>query len=257
MKFNYAYRTPDNEQHRGVIRASSRDAAYAALKAQGIKPSHVDEAPGFFNKLFGKGKRWIAIAILGFAAVVFGLVAYRLHCGVEIAQQESLFDDRAQLYGDPVVIGECERTGWTNVFHSAFDCFLATYAIPGKEVTSVARVEAQSFDPAPVAVLETDLAEVKQMKRMVNGMKRELSAYVKAGGTLEMYVRRLRIRQMAERNIFITARRQMLSSDDVIVWHAKNAELRARGLPMVSMEDENRPAFPKGQNSPLTGNRKF
>ena len=64
MKFLYTYRTPDNKQHRGEIAAATKEAAYAALRAQGIKAGHVDEAPGVFNKLFGKGKRWMAIAVL-------------------------------------------------------------------------------------------------------------------------------------------------------------------------------------------------
>ena len=65
MLFNYEYRTSGNEPRRGSLRARTRDDVYAELKARGIRPSRVFEAPGFLNKLFGKGKRWLAILALG------------------------------------------------------------------------------------------------------------------------------------------------------------------------------------------------
>lgn len=70
MKFLYEYRTSDNAKHSGTISAASRDAAYAAIKVLGVRPSRVVEAPGFFNKLFGKGKRWLAIAALGVLVII-------------------------------------------------------------------------------------------------------------------------------------------------------------------------------------------
>ena len=57
MKFIYQYRTSDNEVKRGEIVAPDREAAFQLLRAQGIKPARLEEAPGVFNKLFGKGKR--------------------------------------------------------------------------------------------------------------------------------------------------------------------------------------------------------
>ena len=57
MKFRYEYRTRDNARHEGVIDAPDREGVYAALKAQGVRPSFVAEVPGFFNKLFGKVKQ--------------------------------------------------------------------------------------------------------------------------------------------------------------------------------------------------------
>lgn len=70
MKFNYEYRTSDNKLHEGVVSAASRDDAFAVLKARGIRPGRVTEAPGVFNKLFGKGKRWIAIVALAVALAI-------------------------------------------------------------------------------------------------------------------------------------------------------------------------------------------
>ena len=236
MKFIYQYRTPDNKQHRGVVRAASKDAAYATLKAQGIKPGRVEEAPGFFNKLFGKGKRWLAIAALAIVAAVAVAVAEKSRRTVENERTEQMFEERAQLYGDPVVIGECEACGWTNVFATAFDCILAQYAIPGRTVAkSVVHDSVGGGDDltAPIEIAESDLREIAQMKRMVNGMKRELAEYLKDGGSVRGYLKRLDIRQRAERGIFETIQRELLRTKNPGEWKTKNAELRDRGLPMV------------------------
>ena len=92
MKFLYEYRTSDNAKHSGTICAGSRDAAYAAIKALGVRPSRVVEAPGFFNKLFGKGKRWIAISLLAAVAVV---LVCQLH-KAEVAVAENVFNPSEQ-----------------------------------------------------------------------------------------------------------------------------------------------------------------
>lgn len=235
MKFTYQYRTSDNVVHHGVINAASRDAVFAALKAKGIKPGRVDEAPGFFNKLFGKGKRWIAIVVLAVIAVVFAL-SYEMQ--VRVGDEQDLIEERAQLYGDPVVIGECTAAGWTNVFSRAFDCYLAKYAVPGVKVSSGAaapKYEAGELDYCAVA--ESDLDEIAQMKRMVNGIKKEMAEYLEAGGTRDGYLKRLDIRQRAERGIFETTQREIMRAKDHSVWKAKNAELRAMGLPMVAIDE--------------------
>ena len=60
VRFVYQYRTHDNAVRSGEVSAADRDAAYRALKEKGIRPSRLEEAPGLANKIFGKGKRWIA-----------------------------------------------------------------------------------------------------------------------------------------------------------------------------------------------------
>ena len=240
MKFLYQYRTPDNKPHRGVICAPTKEAAYAAIKAQGIKPGRVEEAPGFFNKLFGKGKRWIAIGVLCTLCLVLCAVVYTQGARHEAQSTNHTppdILDRAQLYGDPVVIAECEAAGWTNVFAAALDRYLVHYAIPGRAVPPPADVPQSPFDLSPVAVSDGDLAEVAQMKRMVNGMKRELAEYLSDGGSFDGYRKRLDIRQRAERNFYEICRARILSTKSHEEWKVRNAQLRAKGLPMVEPPD--------------------
>ncbi len=190
MKFVYEYRTADNVRHTGSITAPDKDAVYAALKAKGIRPSRVTEAPGFLNKLFGKYKRWTAIVLL--SALVAWLLVMILS-GEGADGGAGRLSPRAQLYGDPVVVRECEDALWTNVFASAFDCRLAQYAIPGRvpnlvEPMASALPETPDAAVAFVEIAEEDLAEIVHMKRMVNGIKQELSDYITAGGTLVKYL---------------------------------------------------------------------
>lgn len=236
MKFVYEYRTRENVPKNGTIDAPTRDDVYAALKARGIRPSRVVEAPGIANKLFGKGKRWIAIAVL--LLVSLSLFFSLRTTKMEIAEM-NLFEDRAQLFGDPVVIRECEASAWTNAFTVAFDQYLARYAIPGRSVEPIVVVPPSAEEATRfVEIGEKELAEIAQMKRMVNGMKRELAVYLKAGGTVGGYMKRLVIRQKAERGIFEAAKRAILRAKDHAVWKEKNAELRAMGLPMVELPEE-------------------
>ena len=46
MKYTYAYKDSDGKRHEAAIEAPSRDAAFAALREQGIRPIKVVAADG-------------------------------------------------------------------------------------------------------------------------------------------------------------------------------------------------------------------
>ena len=150
--------------------------------------------------------------------------------------ESKLYEDRTQLYGDPVVIGECVASGWTNVFSSAFDLYLCKYAIPGQNVTH-ARMPAE-VSLEPVAILPSDFVEVARMKRMVNGIKREMQEYLNAGGTVKGFSKRLAARQRSEIMYYRRVKEELSRSSDPKVWRDKNADLRVLGLPMVGLEGD-------------------
>lgn len=251
MKFTYQYRTRDNVVCSGEVDAPTRDDAFVQLKAQGIKPSRVEEAPGLFNKLFGKGKRWIAISVLGVAvvALLLGVMALRnrMNSLAAALEDSNLYAERAQIYGDPAVLRDAESKEWQNVFTNEVELLLAQYAIPGKPVVRRARaidatvLNQLSAAMQPIEVRTQDLAEIAQMKRIVNGMKRELRDYLAAGGRLDGYARRLAARQREEIDLYGRVRIELERSKDETLWQTRNAALRRMGLPMVDRDPERPP----------------
>ena len=250
MKFIYQYRTPDNKQHEAVISAPTKDAAYAALKAQGVKPGRMYEAPGVFNKLFGKGKRWIAIVVLGALCLVLCLV-------VRSMKEESAYlgsvdfitsTARRQLVGDIAVIEKGIKEGWGDVFDQEGERYLASFAIPSVGTpyarSALSDAEVLASLGREVLVNEDDGIEARQIKSMVVGMKDELRRYLAAGGKVEVYRKRLVERQSEEiaihhrvKNEVENARKSMKENEFVAYWEKRNAELRNLGLRLVPMPE--------------------
>ena len=245
MKFLYTYRTPDNKQHRGEITAVTKEAAYAALRAQGIKPGHVDEAPGVFNKLFGKGKRWMAIAVL---VVVCGVLVAIIH-STPTPPTYTSFDDgtRRQVIGDTAVIEKGIRTGWAEVFPEEGERFLASFAIPGvpagQRNTKVEEIEAALS--RRIEQTAADGIEVRQIKAMVEGMKDELRQFLADGGTIVEYGEELVKRQEEELGYYTRAKAEIESAKKsgmseaqvTELWEKRNAALRRMGVKLVPLPE--------------------
>lgn len=249
MKFLYEYRTPDNVKHSGVISASDRDAAYAELKKRGIKPSRLNDAPGFFNKLFGKGKRWLAIGVLCVLVVASALVIRSNNRTIQtIGQSQDVFDSpmRRQVIGDPAIIEKGIRTGWSDVFALDGDRFLASFAIPGAtpaiRATSEPEIEkALSSSVTP----ESGSLEARQICAIVEGLKQELREYLADGGTIAKYGRRIVRRQEEEIGYYhrvkaeIDAAVKAKTSDAELdrLLEDRNAKLRVMGIRPVVLSD--------------------
>lgn len=256
MRFVYQYRSSDNEVHVGEICAPDREAVFAALRANGIRPGMVKEAPGFFNKLFGKGKRWIAIAVL--STLLAALAIYVIALRSMVASSSSIADveRRGQIYGDPLVLQKCESGHWRDFLSNEGDVILARFAQPGdSQVLREPRIgNAQLLSESAaedVEVLESDIPEVARMKRMVNWMKRELRSYMSAGGTFDGYLDRLYERQRTEAKIYESRlldleriRMAVATSNGANVaealkqWELINGELRDLGLKTVEVPQE-------------------
>jgi len=252
VKFLYEYRTPDNAKHNGVICASDREAAYAELKKRGIKPSRFAEAPGFFNKLFGKGKRWIAIAVLGALVVVSAFVIRSNNRTIRtIEQSQDVFDStmRRQVIGDPAIIERGIRTGWADVFEHEGDRFLASYAVPGAipAVRNTTEAELQRSLAQSARCESPDGIEARQICAIVQGLKIELRDYLADGGTLAKYGQRIVKRQEEEigyyhrvRNeIENAAKTKMTDGELEKLCERRNVVLRQLGIRPVTLPDRN------------------
>ena len=253
MKFIYTYRTSDNVLHEGTVNAATKDAAYALLRGRGIKPGQMKEAPGLFNMILGKYKRWIAIVLLALTAAFLLMTVSRQEAAIrQVAQSADGPLDRRQLLGDDTVISRGIETDWAVVFPRSCDRFLARFAQPGFPVPRIepevmremAEKIRESLDE-PIPVNDSDLDEYKQIKRIVAGMREELSAYLKDGGSVPEYLECLVQRQMYEANLRAKARIQLAnvrrakSHDEYMAeWKKTNLELRAIGLALIPIEDE-------------------
>lgn len=266
MKFLYEYRTPDNAKHNGVICASDREAAYAALKKQGIKPSRFSEAPGLFNKLFGKGKRWMAIGVLAVAATVSTFLAFSRGGSASTVGVDEMLDSmmRRQVIGDALVVEKGIKTGWADVFALEGERFLASYAIPG----AAPAVRATSEEEIRKALdhdcrktensvgknsslithhssLEPASLEARQVRAMVEGMKQELRDYLADGGTIAKYGRRIVRRQQEEIGYYNRVKNEIENATKAKMtdaaleelWEQRNTVLRKLGIRPVSLAD--------------------
>ena len=258
MKFIYSYNTKQNERREGlVISAPNRDAAFSELNRQGIRPYRLYPAPGLWNRLSGIGWRGLAIVVL--AAALASALAFALFLNEDIVQLEKDEDVREivtgaitsrvrrQMIGDQGVIEKGIRTGWSEVFDHEGERFLASFAIPGVPAT-VRTTNVGSLEESlmrRVDPVDGDGMEARQIKAMVEGMKDELRQFIKAGGTIEQYGRRLVARQDAEIAIYSRtcneieqAVKSSIGKDEVVeLVDRRNEELRRMGIKLVQMPE--------------------
>ena len=255
MRFAYEYKTKENERRNGEVSAASRDAAYAELKRQGIRPSKVVLAPGLVNRISSLGKRGLAIAVLAVLCVMLAIVVGRVVLNApQPSPVEASLDStvRRQMIGDTAIIEQGIRTGWADVFTLEGDRFLASFAIPGtppavRSTTEEKLREALDNEPSKhpnLPNIQTSL-EARQIRAMVSGMKRELRQFLADGGTIAEYGQRLVQRQEEELGYYNRAKAEIENAKKsgkteaqiVELWEKRNASLRAMGIKLVSLPE--------------------
>lgn len=241
MKFEYEYRTKDNVRHYGVIKAASRDAAFAALKEQGVKPGRLWDAPGLVNAILGKGKRWAAIVVLVCLSISLGILAYNFRSAAIVAESLPERSPRHQIYGDPVVLEEWARTAFSSVFENAGDRIMAAFAQPGVLVGfaegEFPAEDVESLSEKMIEIGEKETREIVELKQIVNGMKDELCTYLSAGGSRTSYLKRLLNRLAYERGVRDRVARELEGERNPDVWYSSNAKLRDMGLRPIQPPD--------------------
>lgn len=234
-KFHYFYQSKENKNLDGWIVAKSRDDAYAQLRKQSIKP----------YKVVGKDpiawKRWAAIAVL--AVALAGTYAWLALRSEPVAPDEQFV--RHQIYGAESVVRNGMSTEWSACGLDEGERYLARYAQPGIRVAYRRRTpETASAVEAALArhleVEDSELLEYRQLKQIVESIKDELREYIKSGGNVDGFLDRLQERQDQEVAYYNAANQELenakatMPEDELYnLWAAKNAELRAIGLPML------------------------
>lgn len=174
--------------HCGEVSAASRDAAFAAVKAKGIRPSSMREAPGFLNHLFGKGKRWMAIGalLISLVAVILANQSNRRTI-MAIEREQAIVLPRHQI---PALAPEMLSSSIDRLFPDPLDRLLARYAQPGLMIPWSNSVSDAGVEPAADAVAE--------LRGVVSGMRREADGFLRIGRTLSDLETFLKERQRME-----------------------------------------------------------
>lgn len=243
MKFIYEYRTRDNVRHDGVISASTRDAAFAALKTKGIKPSKLILAPGVVNRFLSFSRWWY---------VVLGLIFLILLSLVKILiltnEVQSDFSPmhRHQIYGDPALMGRLGQDQYAMIFSNQGDRVLACFAQPGEYVAKPAGKSWKGMVDALAALddssicspLVSDVREVAELKRIVMWMREEFRNYLSNGvGTAESFLNRLYERQNREYAIYCQAISDLKGEKDNSKYDRINESLRKLGIKTVPLPE--------------------
>ena len=246
MKFSYAYRDSSGARHEAVIEADSRDAAFAALRKDGIRPIKVVAADGSKANGAPVGVRKRVVAVLVGLAIC---VAVGVTTAISrVAPAETPFETTRRFpIGDAAVIEKGILTGWSDVFQEEGERFLASFAVPGVKAgqRSTTAGEIEAALARRVAISNDDGLEARQIKAMVEGMKQEARAYVAAGGNVVEYGKRLTERQDAEIAIyertkadFEAAKKSKKTEDELVAyWESLNDRLRNLGIRPVSLEE--------------------
>ena len=250
MVFQYAYRDQHNDRHEGTVVASSKDDAFRKLRANGVKPFFVAPAPGLVNGILRFGKRGAAIVVLSVAAVVSTYYAIR-RAPVDDALRDAagVFDSqtRRQVIGDAAIIEKGVRTGWRDVFPCEGERFLASFAVPGVEAgqRNTSEEEIVAALSRKISIEDSDGIEARQIKAMVEGMKKELRRFLEAGGTIAGYGQRLVARQEAEIGYYQRAVQSIEAAKNsgkgeasvLLELDRQNASLRSMGIRLVTMPE--------------------
>ena len=247
MKYSFAYKTSDGVRHEDSLEAGSRDEVFEVLRGRGIRPIKVVAADGSKanGEVRGVKKRVVA-ALVALAAI--GAVVVTSLYNRAIAPSLPEFEagqTRRQIIGDTAIIDKGIATGWSEVFADEGDRFFASFAIPGVKAgqrnTTVEEIMAAL--ERDIGAADSDGMEARQIKAMVSGMKAEARAYIRAGGTIVEYGKRLTERQDAEIAIYEraraevdNARKTMDQGDFLALWEERNDQLRNLGIKLIPLE---------------------
>ena len=269
MDFVYYYKTSDGIRHEAEVTAPSRDDVFAELRRQGIRPIRVVEKNPEPQKR-GVGKRYVVLAVVLTAlasAVVFWGIASHVK-DVQPVEQTEVYAvggvvssatslPRQRIVGDRYRLENAP----TNLFSHVAEAFLARFAEPGRVVSNMElTAEIESDFPAAlknqIRVAKGELTEYIDLKRIVTGMKKEMSAYLAGGGTAREYVVELVKRQKMEISyrdkaaqrleelLKVSQGKQTASSVNAqfstayAYWLKANASLHAMGIAPLELPNE-------------------
>jgi len=261
-RFRYAYREGSGKRLEAEISAESRDAVFAALRKRGIRPIKVVALDGskangeqLVRPLWMRAGIWAVVVLL---AIVLGVAAFLAGRNgmpggeTSVAGHDGVGSTIATPLTRQTIPGNRMRIA--DAMNSAFDTqtekALAQFAEPGREFyLSEAQPSQEDLKKAlatPLMFGSSELSETIDLKRIVSGMKRELSGYIAAGGTWDDYLEQLVKRQKLEISYRQSAYLKIHAALDddkpdkakaYDIWLKANAQLQSMGIYPLPLPD--------------------
>lgn len=202
-KFEYEWQGTDRVRKRGEIEAPDREAAFAALRAQGIRAIRVEPKGWARGKGYKGVPMWAVVAIALGAALAAAVAVWTGSRGQveERAVKPRRIANAAPRRYLPDVWPLLSKT---NFFTHASENMLARFAMPGTDPGSRLRdteaIIADFYDAldSDIELFPDDPPGVAALKRIVAGMKDEADIYLRTGMGIADYLAVLRQRQKME-----------------------------------------------------------
>ena len=248
MDFVYYYKTSDGIRHDAEISASNRDEVFAALRKRGIRPIKVvvRDDQNTRGRRVGTWMRrtvgvFLSLCIGGFATWV--IMHMQLGNGPAASHVEAS-SDAVALPRPRGQISGFASLDLHSIFQHPSEIYLARYAQPGTCPSAVDVPQGLEEDliaciKTPIFLLPQDTDDVREVKRIVTGIKNDIALLMASGQGLKDILTWLEERQKMEatyrERILSRSKRNPSSQIEV------NRLLRTLGLeeqPLKSMEKE-------------------
>lgn len=276
MKYEYAYKTPDGIRHVKEIESPSREAAFEALRKQGIKAIKVVAKDGSKAngevRVVGIKKRFAFVAIVIAALLAACLTWFMGDVGdahenettvitntipVAISASDAISSGRRIAAPLPrqTIQGDRRRieNAPTNLFSTAAEMYLSKFAEPGRDFGGIVstglytnKLQLLEMLNAPIYTADNEFTEYVDLKRITASIKREMRNYILAGRTQQEYlselVKRQRLemgyRQKAEKKLqLMVADKNSSKANLYDFWLKANAQLQSMGIYPLPLPD--------------------
>jgi len=221
----YSWKSPDGTRHEDSIKAPSREDAFSVLRQQGIRPIKVTQIIRPIDRVVIYSRRF---GILIIVAAIVALISFRAGKKTEsIIQAESQLSRATPLPRQQIDLSKIKVEDW---FKYKSEIYLTKFASPGilSPATDKLPEDIVLALKEPLSISTSDPDTVKVLKRVVAGIKSEISQLHEAGKNTDQITEWLLIRQQMEfdfRKQLIAGREKDKNAKEQI-----NSKLRSLGL---------------------------
>ena len=239
MRYTYAYRDSEGQRHEDSIEGASRDAVFATLRQQGIRPIKVIAADG--SKENGASHtRHSFHRMIGVAATIFLCTVVVVTHSIIIGNIEYPGKIEKQAAPSGEMIAKAKPRKWlehdkeflySSIFTHPSEAYLAHFAEPGfipnagiPQLTQAIREDFYDSLSEDILLVQGEDEKISALKHIVSGMKQDAEMSLGSGMTVDDFATRLIERQYMEAE----HRNGILRSDGSV--EDKNVRLRKLGM---------------------------